>query len=363
MANATATAMTSAFIANDARRQASLDLPDLIGKWFASAPQLPAPTEWQAVLDVADETKTIGLLGPALADLSMDAAPEILRRIEDARRRILVGNLRNLDWTVRILQPLRRAGIETIVFKGALRSHHVYATWDARRSSDIDLLVRPRDYDRAREALIADGMVAQVPDASVWWHHCLGESPYARADGASPLVDLHHSVQQPGGPYPADMEAFFDDSVVQSVASHTIQTLSLHHALLVCAINYGKAVRARKAWLAEIHEFAWCTRKMTEDELAALLDHAQRHRLLRLVTECLGICETLFPRSLPISPERGALALAAAGVYPEVQFERLGHLWKWIDGAGLTRIGRFGSEMFRIVRSEIALRREGLATK
>lgn len=363
MANATAHAMTNAFVANNARRQASLDVLDLLGLWFAPALRSPALTEWQAVLDVAAETKTIGLLGPALTDPSIDAAPEIVRRVEETRRRILVGNLRNLDWTVRAVQPLHRAGIETIVFKGALRSHQVYATWDARRSSDIDLLVRPRDYEHARQALIADGLVAQVPDASVWWHHCLGESPYARADGTSPIVDLHHSVQQPGGPYPADMEAFFDHGIVHSVGPYAIRTLSLHHALLVCAINYGKALRARKAWLAEIHEFAWCTRRMTEDELALLLNHAQRHRLLRLVTECLDICEMLFPRSTPASPERGMLALAAIGVYPAMQFERLHHLWKWIDGSGPTRLGRFGSEMLRIIRSEIALRREGLTAK
>ncbi len=355
--------MTTAPIADDARRQTSGALIDLLGRWFDPTPGHPDSAFPDDLLMVAMDTKTIGLLQP----VTVDAPANANVRIAEARRAILFGNLRNLDWTVKAVAPLQQAGIDVIVIKGALRSHEVYGTWDARRSSDIDLLVRPGDYDRARRVMIADGLVAQVPDASVWWHRCLGESPYARSDGSSPIVDLHHSVQQPGGPYPANIDGFFTDSVARSIGPNAIRTLSAHHALLVCAINYGKAVRARKPWLAEIHEFTRSTRTMTRGGMAALLDDAKHQQLLRLVTECLDISDTLFPRSsFPRSsyaaPEREALALASIGIYPEMQFERLGHLWKWIDGAGPVRLARFGSGMLRIIQSEIALRREGLAT-
>lgn len=346
---------------SDARRQVSSDVLYLLARWFEPATELRVIEDWDAVLAVANATKTIGLLGPAIADPGVQMPPEVARKVAEARRGILFANLHNIDWTVKTVGPLHEAGIETVVFKGALRSQHVYATMDARRSSDIDLLVRPENYARAREILIADGLIAQVPDDSVWWHRCLGESPYRRPDTASPIVDLHRTVQQPGGPGPTRFDEFFKRSVGQSVGSRSVSTLSPHHALLVCAISYGKAVRAQKPWLAEIHEFAWTLRAMTLVERTTFLDLAKRNRLLRLVTECLGLCDTFFASHPGFVREREALLLASIGNYPKMRFARLRHLWKWIDGAGPVRLGRFGSEMLRIVRSELAFRREGPA--
>lgn len=354
--------MTNLPVLNDARRQASFDLLYLLGRWFEPANDRHAVNDWNEVLEVAIATKTIGLLGPAIADPGVRVPADVAQKVAKARRGILVANLHNIDWTVKTVKPLQEAGIDPIVFKGALRSHGVYATLDARRSSDIDLLVSPENYDRAREVLIANGMIALVKDTSVWWHHWLGESPYARPNSTSPIVDIHHRVQQPGGPYPAKMQEFFSKSISQSVGSTLVRTLSAHHALLVCAINYGKAVRARKPWLTEIHEFARATRCMSDSELQSFRYHADRNNVRRLVDECFEMAGVLFPKSrVPSSPNEVA-ALNAVGHGLSLRFERMVRLWKWMDGSSLVRQRRFATSILRIFRTELALRREGLSS-
>lgn len=346
---------------SDARWQISSDLLYLLGRWFEPATDLRVVGDWNEVLSLAAATKTIGLLGPAVADPNVRVPPEVARKIAEARRAILVANLHNIDWTVKTARPLQEAGIDTIVFKGALRSQSVYATLDARRSSDIDLLVRPKDYDRAREVLIADGMIALVKDTSVWWHRWLGESPYSRPGSRSPIVDIHHGVQQPGGPYPDKMEEFFVESVSQSIGSNIIRTLSPHHALLVCAVNYGKAVRARKPWLTEIHEFARATRRMSEIELRSFESHANRNNVRRLVDECFEMAGMLFPK-VGSHPSNEVAVLNAVGYYSSFRFERLNRLWRWTDGGAFVRQKRYAAAVLRILRTEFALRREGLSS-
>ena len=353
--------MTDALQATDAHRQASADLLNLLGRWFEPAINIQAIGDWREILSIAIATKTVGLLGPAVTRSVSSLPPEAAKQITAARRNILIANLHNVDWTVKTIKPLQKAGIDPIVFKGALRARAVYSTWDARRSSDIDLLVRPEDYDRARQILIADGMISQVPDTSSWWHHYLGESPYARPNTTSPIVDLHHSVQQPGGPYPTRMDDFFKDSVVEKVGSSEIRMLSAHHALLVCAINYGKAVRARKPWLAEMHEFSKATRFMNSSDLQRFMRHAEINNLQRLVGECFKISETVFPKQGAVTDEL-AVFLNSIGIYSEFRFDRLARMWNWIDGNPIIRSKRFTFSLLRILRTEIALRREGLAS-
>ncbi|UUL82377.1 nucleotidyltransferase family protein [Sphingomonas qomolangmaensis] len=353
--------MNNALCADKVPLQSSLDLLRWLGNGLTPAGEIPAVADWGSVLAAATATKTIGLLGRVAGDPAAGVPAIVAEQIVSARRDILLTNLRNFDWTIKTVNALQAGGIDPIVFKGALRSHHVYATWDARRSSDIDLLVRPEEYCHAQQILAADGMIALVSDTSIWWHRCLGESPYARPDSTSPIVDLHHRVQQPGGPYPRQMEEFFAASMVQNIGSNAIRTLSPHHALLVCAINYGKAVRARKPWLAEMHEFAWMTRSMTRDELTAVRNLAGRNNLQGLVDECLAVSKLLFASSGEASADFERAALSSIGHPASVRFERTSKLWHWMDGNLLRRGGLFTIALSRIARAELALRREGLS--
>ena len=89
-----------------------------------------------------------------------------------------------------VLAAFAEAGLPVIVLKGLALRHRVYAPSE-RKMSDIDLLVRRTDWDRANDLLCSLGYVVS-PDDHDWMpdfaREFMGETPYRK--GAM-VVDLH----------------------------------------------------------------------------------------------------------------------------------------------------------------------------
>lgn len=340
--------------------KAARALHTLLAAWFDEGDGPAAVVDaWEPVLELANRTKTAGLIARTIGRTDADAPfVQAIKSCADAKT---FRNLQNLDWTVRSVSVLRSAGIEPLVFKGALRAHNVYGMWSARSSADIDLLVREGEYDRAREALVAGGFEAQVPDASRWWHLHLGEAPYRYPSPIAPFIDLHRTIQQPGGPYPGDLEEFFTDSLTEIVGKIAIETPSPLHALLICTINYGKAVRAFEPTLAHLHEMSFATRSLGAEDLAALKELIARHRLSRLFEDFWGKSQLLFPHrsaNLPWSTKHERVLLDALRFGQQPTFDRTKCLWKWTDGPLPARVIGFGVGLARVVLSNYHYRRD-----
>lgn len=335
-------------------------LHTLLAAWFDEEDRPVATSEaWKPVLALAEKTKTAGLLAHPICRTDADAS--FVQAIKSRADATTFRNLRNLDWTVKSVSVLRSAGIEPLVFKGALRAHNVYGMWSARSSADIDLLVRETEYDRAREALVAGGFEAQVPDDSRWWHLHLGEAPYRHPSPQAPFIDLHRTLQQPGGPYPGDLEEFFTDSMNEIVGQIAIKTPSPLHALLICAINYGKAVRAFEPTLAHLHEMSFATRSLGGEYLAVLKEMVARHRLSRLFEDLWSKSQLLFPHpsaALPWSTEHERILLDAVRFGQQEPFDRTKWLWKWTDGALPARVIGFSKGFARVLSSNYHYRRD-----
>jgi hypothetical protein len=307
-----------------------------------------------AALNLARATKTDGLLY-SLRALKADPA------IEAEADALLKTNLRQIAWTIRIDRVLREAGISGIAFKGCLRSHEVYGSWGARRSSDIDFLVRMVDYERACRALAGAGYRPLVSAQSRWWHRHLGESPFVREDGSGVVVDLHNSVQQPGGPYPLDLEQFFTSRRPRSFGRDELDTLAPEHALLICAISYGKAIRASEPWLSKGHELATCLAAMDASEQNEMRRYAAQQGLARIYNEAADNSQRLFevfdqdrrtPNALP------DLVRSALADTHHTRFLRTREMWRWCDGNGARRVRNFCVAVARVIRRDTSQLRE-----
>ena len=241
-----------------------------------------------------------------------------------------------------------------MVFKGPVRSQQVYGRWDARPCSDIDILVRPDDYHKACCGLTASGFEALVRKDSKWWHDHLGESPFVKREDGIIVLDLHHAVQQPGGPFPAHVEAFHRDSQTVQMGNGALTTLSSVHALLVTAISFGKALRSSGPWLAHAHELRTDAKAMGEEGFARVRAEAGRQGLSRLFDQAVESAQALFAEADEAAPDRQQMVASAMGMAGLDTFARTRWLWDWCDGAGLSRIAMFADGIWRIVRRDIA---------
>lgn len=313
----------------------------------------------QAVLELAISTKTDGLLYGLLDK-------ETAHDVEASAASVLSANLAQLDCTIRVSKLLRDADIKGLAFKGCLRANEVYGRIDARRSTDIDFLVPRADYEHACEALTLNGFKPLVSPESKWWHQHLGESPFLMEDGSGMIVDLHNSLQQPGGPYPRDLGEFFLESTTQCFGNEVVHQLAPQHALLVCAISYGKAVREGQPWLSHAHEIATCLAKMSGTEQGKMQMLAARQGLSRVYSDAVHGAIRLFGPTAPDTVETDPpqeLVLSAVGHRFRSHFSRTRELWRWCDGNGIERVGNFGAAISRVLLRDLAQFREDLNGK
>lgn len=158
-----------------------------------------AALDWAATAARAEHERLAPILYVALRG---GAAPApVLARLRTAwmaaeRQHLAAGaQLRDL------LRAFREADIQTIVLKGPLLAAEYYSDPALRPFTDLDLLVRRRDRERAIEVLSALGYAHGSPGRSLTYELEHAPAAYFAAPGGARLpVDLHwECVAHPGG--------------------------------------------------------------------------------------------------------------------------------------------------------------------
>lgn len=313
--------------------------------------------DWPAILSLANQSKTIGLISAGLLAQGIKAPEAVENQLKVVQTRILQNSMVNLGWTAKAIKVLDAAKIECIAFKGAIQTYCVYAAWDKRRSADIDLFVRRSDFDRAKEALCANGFDPGLETGTKWWSHHLGELPFVLRDGPNVVIDLHHQLQQPGGPFPRDLERFFADKQILTFSGKQLPVLSKMHSILVKVICYGKARRHGEPWLHYAHELILSLAGMSDEDRETLIQMASSQGLRRLYDEAIRSSYLLFGERAPPMPadcddEFRDIFASAMAARDNPHFFRSRKLWEWTDGNGLRRASDFARSLTRIAYSE-----------
>jgi hypothetical protein len=154
------------------------------------AAALSAWKRWRAAMDLSDAGGgTARLLPLVYRNLGPDAfGPEDSKRFKDIYRESWGRNQLLFKRAAGVIVLLERAGIETLVLKGASLAALSYRDAGARPMDDVDVLVPLARVRGAIDALAAAGWASAHDDPGVWTeaHHSLGHSG---ARGGE--VDLH----------------------------------------------------------------------------------------------------------------------------------------------------------------------------
>src|SRR5208337_3254764 len=113
--------------------------------------------DWSEVLRLAEQHGILPLAARNLIEHARGLPPEVERSLRSAYE----ANLRHSLWfsaeLARILQHFERRELRALPYKGPVLAQSAYGDLGLRSFSDLDFLIAPADFERAKQALAEIG--------------------------------------------------------------------------------------------------------------------------------------------------------------------------------------------------------------
>ncbi len=253
---------------------------------------LGLPVDWEALLTTTDQHGMSALMLRGLRRIAPDQIPATLPQLVTLQLGRTMAMTRELT---QALASLADAGIPAITFKGPTLAVSVYGDLGLRPFGDLDILVRPDDFEAALALLSEAGYRPQRPFP--WECHLVhGER--------GTCLDLHAALSHDGIPYGLDFDQLearaarieLDDIAVACPdAEDLLLLLCVHLAKDMWDVRSGFAPNVRLIKLADIAELV----RRREPDWDLVLERAQTLRVLRILRFALGVVRQVYPVTLP----------------------------------------------------------------
>ncbi|RVD16294.1 MAG: hypothetical protein EOS73_15015 [Mesorhizobium sp.] len=228
------------------------------------------------IADIARLNKVATFVLKALSRApALERPPELFRWLDTYRRRTVSMNASCIMDSMAVHDVLRASEIDFVFLKGPFQQQLLYDDHFMKPSGDVDILVSPLGFFRARDALRQIGYEVSGKSNSVWWVRFLGEQHMTRDDGPrSSTVDLHYRLQQPGSPSPRDADGFLRRKRQVEIAGATVPFTSVADTLLLSCISVAKALFNREPCAGYVCDIGTSAARLDEADQQRLLDAA-----------------------------------------------------------------------------------------
>jgi len=210
---------------------------------------LAKPIDWAKLGWLAEQERATPVLWRRVS--ANAALPE---EAQSLHRLAMVSEFRMSHLESRLLSALgtlEAAGTEAVLLKGAALALTVYGSFVARPMSDVDLLVRREDAERARDALTAAGWTASTANTPAFYegHHHL--PPLIDGMGTKTTLELHTSLFFEGHPFALTSDDIRARAERVTVHGRTVLVPSVHDQLLHLCLHFAWShMMATGAWRA-----------------------------------------------------------------------------------------------------------------
>ena len=242
---------------------------------------LRRPFDWPRLVMLAEEQGLLPLLTTRLPELGEGVVPsEIRRELRDAARAQTLFTLSLTAELFRVLDRFAALGIEVLLTKGPVLSARCYGDPGLRQYTDLDLVLRNADIERATEAMKALSYEPKIPLQAIRMGKVPGEYMFLQR-GTKLLVELHTERTFRYHPKPLSIEKLFERQVRVRFDGHDVPALSVEDELILICIHGAKHFWERLMWIADVA--ALVTRQSVDWNRAILaVREVQAERMLRV---------------------------------------------------------------------------------
>jgi hypothetical protein len=360
--------------------QLALERRERVANWNLSA------LDWSEVLRLAEHHGVLPLAARSLiehcrAEHGRGLPPEAERSLRSAYEANLRRNLWFTGELARIMQHFERKQLRALPYKGAVLAQSLYRDPGLRSFSDLDFLISPADFGRAKQALAEIGYCLSAeftPAVERLWLRTGYERSFDGAAGKN-LVELQWALLPQF--YAVDLRV--DDLLARAgrtvVGGCEVPSLSPEDSLLVLCLHAAKHLWTRLIWLSDIAE----TLRTETIDYSLVSSRASALGIARILVVSFWLVKNVLRSELPEPAEEMMAAdsrvyalgsefaerLARSTAYDfesteyfrlilrlrEQRSDRMRYLWRlvWTPGAGeiaAVRLPELLFPLYRIVR-------------
>lgn len=171
---------------------------------------------------------------------------EVMKSLENTYYNNLARNMLLFNELGKILKVFKKAGIETVVLKGAFLAEEIYKNIGLRPMSDIDLLIKEVNLQKAKKEL-AKLKYFEIPvifptkfheKYHMGWHE---EQQFVNQDSKI-TIEIHWDIQPFNSPYKVDINKFWSNTRTVKIAGADVLTFAPEDVLQHLCLHMDKHI-------------------------------------------------------------------------------------------------------------------------
>jgi hypothetical protein len=178
--------------------------------------------------------------------------PNVQKALVTENNNAVVSEMIKREQLNRIVQLFNKKGVPIILLKGIAFGYSLYSTSSPRISNDIDILVKAKDWEIAKEILCSIMHPLKITNNQVF--DDLYESTFVPKTQAGAVVDLHKSLIHPILFKIKEKDIWADSYVANEFNNENVRMLSPEHNLIHQALHAYKDMDFCKYNLVDTYE-------------------------------------------------------------------------------------------------------------
>jgi hypothetical protein len=258
---------------------------------------LAGTMNWASLLALAQQHGVAPLLCEVLSPIENELPAEPMRLLKQRFQTNIRKSLILAGELIRILDRIDAIGVEVMPYKGLTLAETMYGNMALRQTGDIDLLIRPQDFPKTKNAVRELGYTPHMPLSEteeraymISGYECAFDSSAGRN-----VLELQWALQPRFYAVDIDMDALFHRAAPSTVAGRKVKTLSNEDLLLVLAVHAAKHMWGRLIWLCDIAQIA----SLPNLNWDWIVDQAKDLGIVRILYITLRLTSTLLGLAPP----------------------------------------------------------------
>lgn len=240
--------------------------------------------DWDRLLALADYHAISPLLARHLQEHASLVPERVFRQLQAECHPSATGNLALAGELLRLLDGCEQQGLQVVPFKGPMLALYAYGDLGLRVFFDLDLLVRPGDYQRIRAFLLARGYRLQLSLDPPWEQAYLrtyGQMPFEHSERGT-LVEVHTAFTPRDFCFPLRLSEIWPGLVTREMLGRKVLQPADEDLLLLLAVHGAKHCWTGLGWICDVAELLRARPNMDWEALERRAIRTRSRRLLLL---------------------------------------------------------------------------------